>query len=340
MNIFRWISDATNPRDRRRRQEARYRRDYQTNPPYRYSPPPWSEPLQNWPVHNKATTSEDNPRIVFVSPEPDTTSDHRRHHRRRRHERTESLTTDVLRHPPYIPRYRSPYTDAQNYTPWYPTRQFSNSNMMTPANSPTCLRTNTTPQDDPNIHRTAEASYPQVEQDRDRRGIREINRLTEDLRSDDFDDAQRDRRRGYGRALEGEYLGTEPNWQARNHLAQLAIRNRIAQLEADIRERESRRIRHNIQDWEARATSRPELGDDVGNMDNILRNYHRPGSDDICRSHPVSISRGPSRWDSYSSGYLRPRVRFSPTASCYRDVTPREGYESSGSEEVYYDDLR
>ena len=303
MNIFRWISA---PRDRRRREEPRYRRNYHIDPLYRYSPRSWAEALP------RVTTNEDNPRIVFVSPDPDTMTDHRRHHRRRRHERAESLTPEIPRHSPYIPSYTWPtYTDSRYYTPLYPTRHL----YRNPTDYPTSLDINNTSAYDLNVQRDIESSYASAEPDHDRRRTREINRLTQDLQRDNSEDAQRERarerRRRHERSLEGNSLSTEPDDQARNHDRQRAIRDRIAELEASIRERELRRERR------------------AGRHDSTTYSENMS-------TRPASLSRDLTPSYSYSGGYLRPRVRFSPTASCYGEYNPRGGYESSGSEEVYY----
>lgn len=339
MHIFRWISDATNSRDRRRLEEARLRRNYQSIPLYRHSPRTWYEPTP------RVTTAEDSPRIVFVSPDPDTMPDHHRHHRRRRHERVEYVTTDIPRYSSYIPsRSRTPYTYRQGYGPWYPTPQF-HGNIT---EYPTTPSANITSAYDPNVQSAGEASYAQTEQDRDRRRTDEITRLTDDLRADDSDDARRERtrsrRRRYDRAWEGNYPGNETDRGERPHRNEQEIRHRIAELEANIRERESRRDRHR----ERRSRNNTEVDDLAGGIDghnHLPVHYRRPRSfvpNEIRHdwSYPASISRDPTQSYSYTAGYLRPRVRFSPTASCYRDFTPRGGYESSGSEEIYYGGCR
>lgn len=338
MNIFRWISDATNSRDRRRLEEARLRRNYQSIALYRHSPRTWSEPTP------RVTTAEYSPRIVFVSPDPDTMPDHHRHHRRRRHERVESLTTDIPRYYSYVPSCRTPYTYSQGYSPWYPTPQL-HGNIT---NYPTTPSINITSAHDSNVQSAREASYAQTEQTRDRRRTREITRLTDDLRAEDSDDARRERthsrRHRYGQASAGQYLDNETDRGVPPRRNEQEIRHRIAELEASIRERESRRDPHR----ERRSrnnTGLDALTDGIGGL-NLPGHYRRPRSfvpDEIRHdwSDPVSISREPSRPHSCSDGYLRPRVRFSPTASCYRGYnTPRGGYESSGSEEVYYGGCR
>ncbi|KAM7214049.1 hypothetical protein V8F06_010558 [Rhypophila decipiens] len=264
MNLLNWIAGAGHRRDRRVREERRHRRRRRDDvyEIHHHDEPRW--PASHSDQYRYGHSTEQEPRIIFVSPGPEDLADrdsddsywqYRRHHRRRRNERVHYTAPERPHYAADIPEnwYRQQYSpplpdpepEPENHHP----RRYSYSNdhgtrsYRPPSPGPSSPRSTWSfkgPEADPppiydlETQRALEESYAQAGADRrcdrDRSRDRFSSSSAEIPIVDELDERLRRQQQREERRRQRDIIRRDSVDQERRH--------RIAELQAEIQARE------------------------------------------------------------------------------------------------------